>query len=237
MRGWLGRLPLGEPGVQLGAGRDSVGHLERHAAGRMGSERREGEIAEGRPLEIRDVRAHLVVKREEAVVLGPSGERHGEELADGAELEQRIGRHRRAGLGVRQTGGEDEGLAVHDHAHGEARNLVLGHDRLEHARGDALEARLVQRHGRQDRRERRDGKQGKPVHTNLASFVWCRRVGVDAGLLPQVVWRPDRPESHVDDPSAIDFRCYAPGAVRISGPWRVATTVCSYWTVGALGRL
>lgn len=30
---------------------------------------------------------------------------------------------------------------------------------------------------------------------------------------------------------------YAPGMVRISGPLRVATAVCSYWTVRARGRL
>ena len=165
----------GKPGVELGAARDTFGRMERHAAGGMGREIREGEIAEGGPVEVGDVLANPVVKREDAIALRLGGERHGEELADGAELEQRVRRHRGAALGVRETGGEDKGLAVDDDTDGEARNAVLGHDRLEHARGDAFEARLIQRHGRRVIAMRRGGKEGNAAFMELLRAILFTR--------------------------------------------------------------
>ncbi|MNU78898.1 hypothetical protein D3C71_684980 [compost metagenome] len=155
--GLVGGFPGLEIGQQLLFRLDVVGHLNRKAAGSVGAEMHQRDIAERLALHGRKIIFDLAGKRELAVYLGIGAERDGECLGDGAEFEQRLRGH---GL-IRAFGhdaiGEDVALTINADTNGKTGDAVLLHDRLDRGIRYRFQPRFIGGKGlrEQARREQR----------------------------------------------------------------------------------
>ena len=122
--GRRGGLPLPEIGDHRRLVGDAVGELQRQAARRVGAEIEQADAIERAAPKRRQEPARRILEREPAERSRVGGERCGEGLADRADLEQRVPRHRTPAFPVGEPEGEDGGTPVSRHGDGEAGHVV-----------------------------------------------------------------------------------------------------------------